>query len=620
MSCLLPRLSVVVLTAVLLLGGSPARSDDADDMFGPDPAPAVKPEPKKKRNAMLTVLRALERNLHNAQPPAEDMFADPFGADAPAPVAKPAPAKPRRGLDFGDAPDTRGPKSRSAEAAAAPSTPMPPPLPFNVRPRIIWPSGETAAERPAAVQDPFLEPDSQPIPEPRAPEGDTGERKPEAPPRYRQSQPLRQSETPLVRSARVRIEAALNQPTELELYESPLEEVVNLLKELHRIEIQIDKKALDDVGIATDTLITKSLKGITLRSALNLMLHELDLTWMIKDEVLLITTPEVTDSLRYLETYDVSDLIGLGDEKGGPAAAGKRLTETLAATMPLPDDGQPGQKPDDRKNARKPGPIACSTFGTVTILSATQNCNGHEHIAQWLADVRGTLAEQKPAAEPKKKRGKPSAEAVILKALKKKVSVDYIEESLEDVVTDLQDKCNINIQIDKKALDDVGIRTDTPITKRLKDISLRSALRLMLHELDLTYMIKDEVLLITTPEVADQLLTTKFYDVADLVVCRNKKGELWDDYESLTDAIAATVLPNRWDSAGGSGSITGKTYGGTKVVIVSSTPEVHAEIVDFLANLRAVAQKYPNAPPPRREPPPPKPPAGSPAGMGGGMF
>ena len=38
------------------------------------------------------------------------------------------------------------------------------------------------------------------------------------------------------------------------------------------------------------------MKGITLRSALRLMLHELSLTYIIQDEVLLITTPEEAES------------------------------------------------------------------------------------------------------------------------------------------------------------------------------------------------------------------------------------------------------------------------------------------------------------------------------------
>jgi hypothetical protein len=40
----------------------------------------------------------------------------------------------------------------------------------------------------------------------------------------------------------------------------------------------------------------------------------------------------------------------------------------------------------------------------------------------------------------------------------------------------------------------------------------------MLKELDLTYMIQDEVLSITTPEQAESQLITKVYPVADLVL------------------------------------------------------------------------------------------------------
>ena len=40
----------------------------------------------------------------------------------------------------------------------------------------------------------------------------------------------------------------------------------------------------------------------------------------------------------------------------------------------------------------------------------------------------------------------------------------------------------------------------------------------MLKELDLTYVIRDEVLKITTPEEAENELLTKVYPVADLVM------------------------------------------------------------------------------------------------------
>ena len=56
------------------------------------------------------------------------------------------------------------------------------------------------------------------------------------------------------------------------------------------------------------------------------------------------------------------------------------------------------------------------------------------------------------------------------------------------------------------------------MTVNLHNITLRSALRLMLKNLQLTYIIQDEVLMITTPEEAEKQLVVKVYPVADLVL------------------------------------------------------------------------------------------------------
>ena len=194
-----------------------------------------------------------------------------------------------------------------------------------------------------------------------------------------------------------------------------------------------------------------------------------------------------------------------------------------------------------------------------------------------------------------------------------------------DVVSDLQERFKINIQIDQPALDNVNFRPETPITRRVKDVSLESLLGLILDELDLAFCIKHEVLLITTPEFVEEALTTRVYDVADLVVCRNRDGELWDDYETLRDAITAAVRPASWDDAGGPGTIQRGTFRGAKVLIVSHRREVHEEIGDLLAKLRAVERRTTNAPPPRRDPPEPTAGMNGMGGMGmvsqgGGLF
>ncbi|MBM4094015.1 MAG: VWA domain-containing protein, partial [Planctomycetes bacterium] len=105
-----------------------------------------------------------------------------------------------------------------------------------------------------------------------------------------------------------RIYDALLEETILEFDEAPLSEVVDYLKTARNIPIVIDKRALDDVGLGTDTPVTISLAGITLRSALKIMLKELDLTYVIRDEVLKITTPEEAENELITKVYPVGDL------------------------------------------------------------------------------------------------------------------------------------------------------------------------------------------------------------------------------------------------------------------------------------------------------------------------
>ena len=109
--------------------------------------------------------------------------------------------------------------------------------------------------------------------------------------------------------AEKKIEAALKSPTQLEFVDTPLTDVIDYLKDYHQIEIQLDKKAMEDAGVGTDTPVTKSLKGVSLRSALRLMLAELSLKYVIKDEVLLITTTEAAENKLTTRVYSVADLV-----------------------------------------------------------------------------------------------------------------------------------------------------------------------------------------------------------------------------------------------------------------------------------------------------------------------
>ena len=111
-----------------------------------------------------------------------------------------------------------------------------------------------------------------------------------------------------------------------------------------------------------------------------------------------------------------------------------------------------------------------------------------------------------------------SAESRITSELDKETSIEALDQALKEVIDNIAFFHDIPIVINSKALEDAGVAIDTPVTKNLKGITLRSALRLLLRDLELTYIIKDEVLQITTPDEAESQLITKVYPVGDLVI------------------------------------------------------------------------------------------------------
>jgi hypothetical protein len=198
------------------------------------------------------------------------------------------------------------------------------------------------------------------------------------------------------------------------------------------------------------------------------------------------------------------------------------------------------------------------------------------------------------AAKPRDGReAEADAEQQIRKALNEKTTVEFNETPLIDVFEFLAAKHKITIHMDTKALDDAGIGADTPISRSLRNLSLRSTLSLLLRDLDLTYLVTDEVLLITTKDEANQRLTTVVYDVRDLLEHdRRERSQLGDDtpgfdYDTLIENITATVGPTTWDEVGGPGSI-GPLYG---TLVISQTAAIHEEIAQLLKAIRDVVSK-----------------------------
>lgn len=122
-----------------------------------------------------------------------------------------------------------------------------------------------------------------------------------------------------------RLLAALDEPTELDFKAQPLADVVDYLETRHGIEIRFDGEALSRQNIRTDAPVTRQLRGVALRSALRLLLSEMDLTFVIRNQALWITTKAAAETMRSPKVYSTPEQTApLGTPSAGGTGIGRR--------------------------------------------------------------------------------------------------------------------------------------------------------------------------------------------------------------------------------------------------------------------------------------------------------
>lgn len=155
--------------------------------------------------------------------------------------------------------------------------------------------------------------------------------------------------------------------------------------------------------------------------------------------------------------------------------------------------------------------------------------------------------------------------------------LDFANTPMLEIVDFIRDEYDIEVQVDTTALDDLGIGVDEPITCDLRNISLGSALRNMLQQLELTYVIADEVLLVTTQEECESRLSVAAYPVGNLA----GHGK---NLKPLVEALIDTVATETWAANGGGVAEIRTLPGG--ILVISQTAGVHEELANVLTAIR----------------------------------
>lgn len=185
------------------------------------------------------------------------------------------------------------------------------------------------------------------------------------------------------------------------------------------------------------------------------------------------------------------------------------------------------------------------------------------------------------------------------------VSWDYGEnqQPFEEVIKQIRATTGINIVVDNDVRAEKG---QEPVTITLRDYKLGGALKILLGNLKLDFVLKDDVLYITTIEKAMGKAIPRVYDVRDLTVSLphfkapnlnlrpGGAGEaavkaIWGedlertqdtDLSRLVDLIRENVGAGTWEVEGHS------IQPSAGQIVVSTTPDIHAKIDSFLEDLR----------------------------------
>ncbi len=182
--------------------------------------------------------------------------------------------------------------------------------------------------------------------------------------------------------------------------------------------------------------------------------------------------------------------------------------------------------------------------------------------------------------------------------LNERLSIEFVNTPLRDVIAFLQEKSKINFFLDKDA-------PDTSVNIKLNDVPLSVILEYILPK-NLSYVVKDNIVHVTL-----EPLELRVYDVRDLLInLEDRKGDMtslqvatdntdgaasagegkttFDRVQEIIGLITSTIEPASWSISGGKGMIAARE-GMLGDIVVTHKLGVHKGIKGLLAALRSSA-------------------------------
>ncbi|WP_153555130.1 hypothetical protein [Roseimaritima sediminicola] len=273
------------------------------------------------------------------------------------------------------------------------------------------------------------------------------------------------------------------------------------------------------------------------------------------------------------------------------ALVGLACTPTFADDPPHPSDAKGSQSAPARAAAdpfAPADPFAAAQSGARDPFGSSEGKASRDPFGP--APERRKGEQDASANQDKKTKPARQATAEMITAeqrlrqmLREKTTVEFFETPLEDAVQVLSEKHQLPILIDRRALEEIGLDKEVPVTLNVSNISLQSALRLLLNEADLVAVVRDEVVVVTTKENAESQLETRTYPLDKVGVRAGSAATL----------LTRTIQPDTWENFGGPSSVVALSSAetGRDLLVISAPSNVHSQIQDLFDRLSGAELK-----------------------------
>jgi hypothetical protein len=175
---------------------------------------------------------------------------------------------------------------------------------------------------------------------------------------------------------------------------------------------------------------------------------------------------------------------------------------------------------------------------SLVVFSAGALCVPPARAAEPTAkEVRATAADTPVTDEQRN--------AEVRAKLAKRMNIEFLETPLNQVLEFLSDAAAVQMHLKTRALDDVGIDQDTPMTLNLKDVSVETGLDLLLDDLQLDFAIDRGLVIISTPKDLQAKSVVRVYPLHALLADLPPE-QMEREAGHLAGIIAAQVAPDTW--------------------------------------------------------------------------